>query len=463
YAGTSADVSRRAGFPWDLRPWAVYNRAMVTFLTLFLGLVVGGQELELTVAAPVVRVEVRLDEKPVGRLDGPPWKLAVDLGARLLPHRLSAVGFDAQGREVARAEQWVNLPRARAEATLSVTPGAGDQPASARLDFRHVTGEAPVRTRLELDGRELPHTDPTRVPLPPAAPEDAALLVAEVEFPDGVVARDERVWGGRYGTSQEVELTAVPVAAPRDGELTVADFTAHTADGHRPLSIVAVEHGALDLVVVAEPETRAVFGRLNTDAAFRRRRWGVASRWRLGPRDRIRFVSPHLERLPTGASPVEVFAVTQPLDAEDGNWPEILTGVALGITPSKTRLATAVAVAAREAAAGDRARAVLLVLAEPDRPDASRFAVDEVRAYLAALAVPLVVWHTDLTLASGVLEDRRPYSVETAWGRAVDVSSPRRFRQALLELQKLLDRQTVVFVAGSVLPGEITVSAASTP
>jgi hypothetical protein len=436
---------------------------MVTFLTLFLGLVVGGQQLELTVAAPVVRVEVRLDEKTVGRLDGPPWKLAVDLGPRLLPHRLAAVGFDAQGREVTRAEQWVNLPRARAEATLSVNPGLGDPPATARLHFRHVTGETPVRTRLELDGRELPLGDPTRVPLPPAAPQDAALLVAEVEFADGVVARDERVWGGRYGTSQEVELTAVPVAAPRDGDVTVADFTAHTVAGHRPLPIVAVEHGALDLVVVAEPETRAVLGRLNTDAAFRRRRWGVADRWRLGPRDRIRFVSPHLERLPTGAAPVEVFAVTRPLDAEDGNWPEILTGVALGITPTKPRLATAVAVAAREAAAGDRARAVLLVLAEPDRPDASRFSVSEVRAYLAALAVPLVVWHTDLTLTSGVLEDRRPYSVETAWGRAVDVSSPRRFRQALLELQKLLERQAVVFVAGSALPGEIAVSATSVP
>ncbi len=65
---------------------------MVQFVTLLLGLTLGVKPIEVAVAGDAAAVEMRLDGRAVGRLEGPPWRLEVDFGHRLEPRLLEAVG-----------------------------------------------------------------------------------------------------------------------------------------------------------------------------------------------------------------------------------------------------------------------------------------------------------------------------------------------------------------------------------
>src|SRR6478609_216077 len=82
----------------------------IAFLSLFFGLIRGPYPVELAVNGPAAGVELLVDGRGVQKLQGPPWKTAVDFGPDLLPHQIVARALDAGGREIARAEEWVNLP-----------------------------------------------------------------------------------------------------------------------------------------------------------------------------------------------------------------------------------------------------------------------------------------------------------------------------------------------------------------
>lgn len=160
----------------------------IAFLTLFLGLVSGRVPVELAAtgapATPVIlAVELLLDGTPAGRLAGPPFAGQVDFGKDLLPHHLVARGLDERGEEVARAEQWVNVPRPPAEVEAVPQPGPDGRTASVRLAFQSLTRETPVKVSATFDGSPLPiqgehlnlRTPPTaatssrsRRPTPPA-------------------------------------------------------------------------------------------------------------------------------------------------------------------------------------------------------------------------------------------------------------------------------------------------------
>src|SRR5512141_1829748 len=81
---------------------------VLTFLTLFLGLVSGVRRVELAAGDNVAAVEVRLDGEVLDRLTSPPWSLNVDFGDPPKPHELSAVGLDKDGKEIAKALQKIN-------------------------------------------------------------------------------------------------------------------------------------------------------------------------------------------------------------------------------------------------------------------------------------------------------------------------------------------------------------------
>ena len=74
----------------------------MSFLSAFLGLVVGGHPVELTVTGEVAAVELRLDGETVGHLRGEPWVLVCDFGAELAPHELVAIGRDADRASATR-------------------------------------------------------------------------------------------------------------------------------------------------------------------------------------------------------------------------------------------------------------------------------------------------------------------------------------------------------------------------
>jgi VWFA-related protein len=184
--------------------------AMIAFVSIFLQLVTGAHPVELAVSGPVAAVELRLDGRLAGVLRGEPWTLECDLGAELSPHELVAVGYDGDGREVARAEQWINLPRPRSQVEL--VPEAGTTPRNVRLLWQSVDGAQPDAVAVSFDGRPLEPADPRRVELPPYDPAVIHLLRAELAFGPSV-ARAELLVGGPAGEVIGSDLTALPVPA----------------------------------------------------------------------------------------------------------------------------------------------------------------------------------------------------------------------------------------------------------
>ena len=137
---------------------------MIEFVTLYLGLVLGLQPVEVAVSSEVASVELLLDSKSIGVMRGAPWQMTGDFGRRLLPHRLEAVARDSDGREIGRAEQWLNLPRQRAEVTLSLHSDQPDGPGWVQLIWDSLTSARQSAVRVLLDGEPLPRTNKVTLP-----------------------------------------------------------------------------------------------------------------------------------------------------------------------------------------------------------------------------------------------------------------------------------------------------------
>ena len=121
----------------------------------------------MAVSGDVAAVELLVDGTVAARLAAPPWSARVDFGAELFPRELVARALDGEGSEVARAVQWVNLPRPQAEVQILIEPDAQGRPAAARLSWQSVTATAPDSILLTLDGRPLPVDGEGRATLPP--------------------------------------------------------------------------------------------------------------------------------------------------------------------------------------------------------------------------------------------------------------------------------------------------------
>src|SRR5687768_10951002 len=145
--------------------------AQIAFLTLFLGLVLGPQPVELTVTGPVVAVDLLLDGAPAGRIAGPPWRGQIDFGPALVPHELVARAVDAEGNEIGRAQQWINLPRPPAEVDILLENRVAGQPVMARITWQSLTGESPSAIGVTFNDKPLVVEADGRVRLPPWDPE----------------------------------------------------------------------------------------------------------------------------------------------------------------------------------------------------------------------------------------------------------------------------------------------------
>jgi len=142
---------------------------MISFASLFVGLVLGIVDVELLVGGGVDRVELILDGRPVAELREP-FETSLDLGCEPAPHELVAVAYDAHGTELDRARQWINRPRPAAEASLVLEEGRGGRGRFARLTWRALVGETPDSVTVSLDGAPFPVSDPSRIELPPFQP-----------------------------------------------------------------------------------------------------------------------------------------------------------------------------------------------------------------------------------------------------------------------------------------------------
>ncbi|MEM7584822.1 MAG: VWA domain-containing protein [Acidobacteriota bacterium] len=412
-------------------------------------------------------VELRLDGEVVGQLRGEPWVIACDFGSELAPHELLAIGYDAEGRAIARAEQWLNLPRPRSRVELILDESSG-APQTARLVWHSADAEAPDAWRVSFDGQLLEVADPTAFQLPAYDPEVPHLLQAELLF-GGRVVHTERVVGGASGDLVDTELTALPVVV--DGKAPTPKEMAgwFTKDG-RPLEVVSVERGGADIVLVQEatPRLWAKQMRMRKDAMVHGGAKDALSRKLnsgLNHDDSLRVLLPIAER-GVGAT-LEQFHISHdfstveygPSSTGVGE-KQIATPRAEGILSTlpyppegplrgdaPRRVADAVAVAGQAAAAGRRKRAVVLFKDAGTR-DLSSTTPAMVRRYLERLQVPLLVWSPDQAKTD-------------PWGEVTDVSSSRELLRGVLELRQTLGNQTIVWLRGRHLPQDIELSPAA--
>lgn len=430
---------------------------MIEFISLFLGLVSGVQPVHLEVVAPVAVVELRLDGALVATLEGPPWSAQVDFGSAPLPHELRAVGRDGEGRAVAEAVQSLNVPRPAAEAGIVLLPAAEGQPAAARLSWQSVEHVRPEAITFSFDGEPVEVLDPQRIPLPPFDPAVFHVVHAELRFADGTVAQADVTIGGHYLDEVSTALTAVPLLLEPGRNLPAAAGLGMwiVKDGE-PLTVVAVERGPADIMVVRDVGTKPhlddMFRSTAVPRAFEQNPQSYLHGTQLlDPDDRIRFLWTAARATPRPGVEMTLFPSTPDRSSREGSlfWSAVRTRWP-AVEPAAQQLADAVAVAGLQAAARNRRRAVVLVLTT-GRRDASQLEVAAVRRYLAALRVPLVVWTVD---AASRGED-------PLWGPVEDVSSYLGWNRAVRDLKRLLARQRIVWVEGNHLPHTLALGPAA--
>jgi len=233
---------------------------MVSFLSVFLGLVAGVQPVGIAVGGAVVAVEIRLDGCSVGSLRDAPWTLACDFGSELAPHLLVAIGRDADGRELARAEQWINLPRPRSQVELVLEEDPQGPPLA-------LGGPLPAGLRSLLDRQLMVwlegHHLPQEIALSPAGAAQLRLLGdAPAELPGG--EPEIETWTAE----DQPEAVPVPAVPEPAGSMPVTDPASGFVDTVE-VHVVNVE------VVVSDREGRRIRDLARDELRALRRRPGM--------------------------------------------------------------------------------------------------------------------------------------------------------------------------------------------
>ncbi len=428
---------------------------MIEFVTLFLGLTIGIHPVEIAVGPEVAHVEVLLDSKSIGVMEGEPWRMICDFGPRLLPHKLEVVGRNREGTETGRAEQWINLPRQRAEAKLSLEYDAASRPHSARLIWEAVDSANPREVRVLLDGEPLAVENLDRIPLPSVNIEATHVLTAELDFEEGISATADVAFGGSFGDVVATDITSVVLRTEHSHQPEISDLEGRLLRRGTALRVVAVEKPAIEIIFVHE-QSASLAGALQRLVTM-----GGAQRvphYKMLPKvvsrgSRVRSVSTTAERLPEVNGPYELMPVSANLARRDGpSLFRLLTSSKLAGRESlaRQRIADAVAVGGLVASAGNRRRAVIL-LSSGDSEDVSRLRPRLVRDYLGSIQVPLFIWQFQPPGEDGAPPPHR-------WPGTTEIKGWGDFAEAYRALSHLLESQIVVWVDGLHLQREITLS-----
>jgi hypothetical protein len=436
---------------------------MITFASLILALVVGVHPVEVLVADEVAKVEIRLDGELVGVLEGEPWTLLCNFGPKLEPHYLEAVAMDGSGQELGRSDQWINVPRRRAEAGVVLDHDGEGEGAVAHLTWDTLAGNDPAAVEATFDGVPLVVENPRQLQIPPFDPDQIHLLRVEIRFPEGSEAVVETTFGGIYADKVNTELTAVPILVDRPKKLPSADeMEGWFVEGGRSLRVLAVDRGSSEIVVVRDLEAQIDLEGLAGEIA-RRPNTGGSRRFStpsnrdllraaaiLDQKQRLRIVSPFAERQEREGYGLRLFPPSPDFTRADGGLLWLLTGRKPPLLPlEEQHLAGAVAAAAISAAMQNRRRAVVLILGA-GASDASQLSPQQVRSYLASLGVPLAVWTT-----------AEETEIATVWGPATSVSTLGRLEKAFGVVKQDVDRQRIVWLEGLHLPQAVSLSPAA--
>ncbi|HJQ38304.1 MAG TPA: hypothetical protein VKB93_14300 [Thermoanaerobaculia bacterium] len=385
----------------------------LVFTTRLLGLVSGDQGIEVRVEKNVRAVDIMVDGERVAKLD-PPYRVVLNFGSGIVPHELTSVAYDEHGNEVGRDTQLVNLARRRAEANIELNRDPRNGRLRANVRWEHIVAERPRRIELKLDGKLI--ASEATAYLPPL-PTDYALhlLEAKVEWSAGTTATKELVFGGRYSEEQPAELTGI-----------IAKETSECfQSGERVVHAAAIE----------KPDAIVYFVR-SGDAGVARRKLRNLEDVPLalnGMKLTYIWPAPQLYRVGPRRANVDLFDGSNIVPGDTGTG-RLLTQFA-GPDTGSDRFADAVAVAAVQALAGAKRRAVVLVLG--GERDDSQHTAGAVRRYLERIGVPLRVWSL-----IGVTPQ-----MTTQWGDVRDISNPELLRDATEELQALIDEQRIAWLA----------------
>lgn len=424
---------------------------MVAFQNLLLGIVFGLVPVRLVVSPPVVAVDVIVDGTVITTLRSEPWEVGLNLGPPL-PHEIVVVGRDAEGREIGRARQLINVPRSPAEARLTVASGRGGGRATAALTWSTIDNAKPKRIYLELDGQVLAVDDPARIQLPELDLGRTHFLAAEVYFPKGVTARAEVSFGGEFESTAVTELTAFPVVVREGATLPRAEeMQGWFRVGEERPRVVAVEEGFHEVVVVFDQDSAGRFRGINPG----QRGSPILSytqplqESKGGNRLSALWAVPRSIQTPDGREVRGLFPASITLDLDVDELRKLIFRVPWPAADrSQQELANAVATAGQQAAALSRRRAVVLIVGEA-APDRSTISVEAARAYLESLNVPLFIW----------TPERRISQLELpGWGRPDDVSTDQQLQAAMGRVHKALRAQRIVWLAGSYLPTGISIA-----
>ncbi len=431
---------------------------MVTFASLILGLVVGVHPVEVLVDGEVAAVELFVDGVRQDRLEAEPWIGGVDFGPELRPHELVAVALDGEGRPIDEARQWINLPRAPAEATIHVDRDEAGG-ARARVFWESVVAVHPTSARVLFDGRPLEVEDVREFPLPPHDPARLHHLQVELEFSDTVISFVETTFGGTYTEEIPAQQTAVPViVGSARGAPGAVELQGRFVKAGAPLRVLAVDEGPSEIVVVRDRSAQTALDRLAITPYLRiQGRPGISRDVSIGgsptlrfagkiPKElRVRFLFPFSRRWVREGLAFELFPPSPEYTRREGGLVWLLTSIRPPSQPlERQRLADAVAVAGMVAAARDRRRAVVLILGDDPR-DRSQLAPAAVGRYLDDLRVPLFVWS-----AAGIDAG--------AWGEARPITNLGRLEKELKAVLRHLDSQRIVWIEGLHLPQTISLA-----
>ena len=426
---------------------------MVTFLSLFLWLMTGTHPVKVAVDPAVVSVEIFLDGERIGVATEPFWEVTCDFGAQLRPHELVAVARDDAGRDVGRAVQLVNLPRATAEVEIVFEGGSPDAPSTLRVVTESTERLEPLAVFVTFDGLMAREVGDGHFELPTYDPRQTHIVSAEAHFPEGVTARRDVTFSGAFGGRVATELTAVPVILEDRRDVTTQDLRGLLRARCEVLTVVAVERpgGRVYMVrdygawlsmsgIGARLDKQNRSARLGFSKYVARIGQGTRAIDEIPPgKDRFYLVVPNPDR----ARGLAIFPLALPFSIQQWGLPWLATHVRtpLSSTPDQ-RLADAIAVAGVRAAADGCPRTAVLVLGH-EGTDHSDFPPAAVREYLRTLHVPLAVWSTETD------------NLHTLWGEAVDVDGVSRLGKASRRMLTDLHRQWIVWVEGSLLPHEI--------
>lgn len=409
----------------------------IVFLTVFLGLVTGLQSISLQVDPAVKFVRLELGGEQVATMNGPPWSARVDLGTELIPRELTAIGYDAEGVEITRASQVLNLPRPIAE--LAIVIKSDSEGNVARLVGRHLTYSAAVQAKLSVDAVPVPVNPDFGARLPSLDWSRPRVISAEMRFADGQTARREVVIQGGFSDSVGSELTPILVTRTSDHQPQSLDgcFTAEGA----PLRVGAIEKTTALVIVVKDPDASDVLARLQPLFGRSTRWWekpALLPELQLERDTKQRIQWPVSKRFSAMGEPTAV--LFEPSDNFWAGQGGISWLLSRELQPRPDPLqprqfADAVSVAGISALSNGSRRAVVLLLSRT--PDQSRSSPAVVRRYLERIGVPLFVWS---------LEGPRP-DLAADWGPVDDISTRSGLSDATGRLNRTIQAQRIVWAA----------------